>query len=51
MAEIINLGPVGFNPTGNYDNTRSYEKLDMVLYQGSSYVAKQSVIGQLPTNS
>lgn len=50
MAEIINLGPVGFNPTGNYDNTRSYEKLDMVLYQGSSYVAKQSVIGQLPTN-
>lgn len=50
MAEIINLGPVGFNPTGDFDISRSYEKLDVVLYQGSSYVAKSDSIGQLPTN-
>ena len=51
MAEIINLGPVGFNPTGNYDNTHKYERLDVVYYEGSSYVALQESIGQLPTNT
>lgn len=51
MSRVNILGPVGFNPTGDYDNTREYEKLDMVFYQGSSYVAKSNSIGQLPTNT
>lgn len=44
MAEIINLGPVDFNPTGNYDNTRLYERLDVVYYERSSYVALKELI-------
>ena len=44
MAEIINLGPVDFNPTGNYDNTRSYERLDVVYYERSFYVALKELI-------
>lgn len=51
MSQINVLGPVGFNSTGNYDNTKQYEKLDVVYYEGSSYVAIQSSIGQLPTNT
>lgn len=30
-------------PTGNWDPTRAYTKLDMVYYEGSSYVAKENV--------
>lgn len=51
MSTINILGPVGYNPTGNYDPTRTYEKLDVVYYQGSSYVAISDSLGQLPTNS
>lgn len=51
MAEIITLGPVAYNPKGVYNSETSYEKLDVVLYQGVSYVAKDDVQGQLPTNT
>lgn len=51
MSQINTLGPVGFNPTGEYDNTHKYERLDVVYYEGSSYVALQDSIGQLPTNT
>lgn len=51
MSQINILGPVGYNPTGNYDPTRTYEKLDVVYYQGSSYVAISDSLGQLPTNA
>ena len=51
MSRIQTLGPVGFNLTGNYDETKEYEKLDVVYYEGSSYVATASSIGQLPTNT
>jgi len=51
MRTINVLGPVGFNPTGTYDATRTYQKLDVVYYQGSSYVAISDSLGQLPTNS
>lgn len=51
MASVITLGPVGFKPTGAYDNTREYKKLDVVIYQGSSYVAISDSLGQLPTNT
>ena len=50
MSTINTLGPVGFNPTGTYDATRTYQKPDVVYYQGSSYVAKSGSLGQLPTN-
>lgn len=51
MSTVVTLGPVGFKPTGAYDNTREYKKLDVVTYQGSSYVAKSDSIGQLPTDT
>ena len=51
MSTVVTLGPVGFKPTGAYDNTREYKKLDVVIYQGSSYIAKSDSIGQLPTNT
>lgn len=51
MSQINILGPVGYNPTGEYDNTHKYERLDVVYYEGSSYVALQESIGQLPTNT
>lgn len=51
MSTVVTLGPVGLKPTGAYNNTREYKKLDVVIYQGSSYVAKSDSIGQLPTNT
>ena len=51
MAEIITLGPVAYNPKGEYNSEIFYERLDVVLYNGVSYVAKQNVQGQLPTNT
>lgn len=51
MSQINTLGPVGYNPTGEYDETHEYERLDVVYYEGSSYVAKTDSIGQLPTNT
>lgn len=51
MSEIITLGPVGLNPLGEYNSETEYEKLDVVLYQGSSYVALQTVQGIVPTNT
>lgn len=51
MSTIRTLGPVGLNPTGEYDNTHKYERLDVVYYEGSSYVALKESIGQLPTNT
>lgn len=51
MSEIRTLGPVGLNPLGEYNSQTEYEKLDVVLYQGSSYVALQTVQGIVPTNA
>lgn len=48
--QISEMGPLGFNPTGDYDETRQYHKLDVVYYQGSSYVAKMDTLGNTPTN-
>lgn len=41
MAEIRTLGPVGLNPLGDYNSQTEYEKLDVVLYQGSSCIVLQ----------
>lgn len=35
---------------GDYSDAEQYEKLDFVMYNGCSYVAKQSTIGNIPTN-
>lgn len=51
MSEIRTLGPVGLNPLGEYNSQTEYEKLDVVLYQGSSYVALKPVQGIVPTNA
>ena len=39
----INLGKVALTAAGDYDSNATYEKLDIVNYQGSSYVAKKNV--------
>lgn len=49
--QIEDMGPLGFNLTGNYDDTITYHKFDVVYYQGSTYAAKIDTIGNLPTNS
>lgn len=51
MSTIRTLGPVGLNPAGEYDSTKQYEKLDLVEYQGSSYVAVIDSKGQPLTNT
>ncbi|MBR1386428.1 MAG: hypothetical protein IJ568_06330 [Bacilli bacterium] len=48
---IINLGIVGIKNMGVYDPETEYEKLNVVTYQGSSYCAKQSTTGNLPTDT
>ena len=44
MLQIINLRQVGLNPTENYDNTRSSEKLNIVYYEESSHVVLEELI-------
>jgi len=51
MSTIKTLGPVGFNPIGEYNNSKKYERLDVVLYQGTSYVALKESLNQTPTNT
>ena len=47
---IYNLGRVLPIFTGEYDNNKTYNNLDVVLYNGSSYVAKNTTQGNLPTD-
>lgn len=53
MAEpIINvLGTVAMKTRGEYDSETSYEKLNVVTYEGSSYCAKMATQGNLPTDT
>lgn len=50
MAKQI-LGKVVPIPRGEYNSSTQYEMLDIVTYNGSSYIAKTSVRGQVPTNT
>lgn len=50
MAKTI-LGRVSIVSKGAYNSATTYEKLDVVSYQGSSYIAKQSCKGVVPTNT
>lgn len=45
------LGTVAMTPKGEYDSSAYYEKLNVVTYNGSSYVAIQNTHGNLPTNT
>lgn len=47
-----NIGRVGMVAKGNWSNSATYEVLDVVSYNGASYIAKQAVpAGTLPTNT
>lgn len=41
-------GKIAFTPKGEYDSEKTYEKLDVVLYEGDAYVATQLTAGNLP---
>lgn len=53
MAEAITqvLGVVGMKTRGEYNPETTYEKLNVVTYNGSSYCAKTDTQGNLPTNT
>lgn len=44
-------GRVLLIPKGNYDSATTYTMLDMVVYNGSSYICKQECTGVVPTNT
>lgn len=45
------LGKVAMTSRGEYDTSKSYEILDIVTYQGSSYLSKKYNNDSLPTNA
>lgn len=45
------LGKVMITSKGEYDSSKSYEILDVVTYQGSSYLSKKYNNDSLPTNT
>lgn len=49
-STIRTLGPVGFNPAGEYQEDVTYQRLDVVSHNGSSYVALQETLGNDVTN-
>lgn len=52
MAKVsTNLGKVATTPKGVYSNETTYVKLDIVTYNGSSYVCLKESVGNLPTNT
>ena len=51
MSNTYELGRIGLNLRGEYNSETAYEKLDVVTYNGSSYAAKASCTGVLPTNT
>ena len=50
MAQI-DIGKLSFSHKGNYDASTAYVLNDVVYYNGSAYVAKQSTTGNLPTDT
>ena len=51
MATTINAGRVRFVSRGTYNNSTQYYLFDLVNYNGSSYIAKENSLGNLPTNT
>lgn len=50
MATKI-LGKVAITPKGEYSNATTYQNLDLITYQGGSYLALKETTGILPTNN
>lgn len=48
---MTNAGRVLLIPRGDYNAATTYTMLDVVYYQGRSYVCKQTSTGNLPTNT
>lgn len=49
---VTDLGKVGMTLKGEYNSATTYERLDVVTYQGSSYVLiVESATNQVPTNT
>ena len=46
----VNLGRVGFVLRGTYNSSTAYKQLDVVYYNGSTYVAKINITGISPGN-
>ena len=46
-----NAGRIGFLIKGDYDSTATYDFLDVVFYDGASYVANTLTIGNQPERS
>ena len=46
-----NLGRVAMVSKGEYNGSTRYTKLDIVKYNGQSYMALAETIGNLPTNT
>lgn len=53
MAELIDLGKIRFDFKGAYDGATTYERNDVVSYNGSAYVYKNttSASANVPTNT
>jgi hypothetical protein len=53
MAELIDLGKLRFDFKGAYASGTTYERNDVVIYQGSAYVYKNatSSAGNVPTSA
>lgn len=45
------LGKVSVILKGEYNASTTYVKLDIITYQGESYIAKTTTVGNLPTNT
>lgn len=46
-----NLGKVTITPKGNWDENTTYRRLDVVVRNGSSWLARKPCIGKLPEES
>ena len=43
MAKTLDLGKVGITTAGNYDYSRSYERLTSVTFKGAGWVSRKDV--------
>ena len=48
MSKTVTIGKVALTPKGEYSSTAMYEELDVVRYEGSSYVVNKPCSGITP---
>ena len=51
MSQTNNLGKVAITPRGAYSSTAQYTPLDILSYNGSSYLVLQNCMGVTPPNA